>query len=1180
MDILKNKRARIPLVISLVSLILISLIGGYLVMAYQEGDQTQFYDNTTLTITGVDNNIWWRDLDINDNISAGTNLILPHFIDGEQDFVRVAKVQYTNGTIIAEGNFIPSSSTYNYVSHYNLTDFNFTLPQNLLDTDELRIGFAKVFNTTTDLDSKLFTVNISEMPDNITMVINGLNHTGSTFAGTASCSGNCGLCSIVSGCNNVGGRCDASWSASSPAYLVSGMSGSCTSDEFSAPCDTVTDGSFSLGGSVGSWTASCTQSLVVTSYDVGGAGWNSVSDGYSSSYTHWLFKNLRIYNGTSEQDNILFNQSGDDLSRWYLDRQNNMTGNLVSNWSVGENIFNVTTEQRGNLYVYFDLQDEKPYWDIIPAQAGTEDVQGEVNLSLYTNDLKTGLGNFKYDYFFNDTSKINSIIIDNSTGNLSWIPSANQYGDINISIIVYDESSLSAQTEFNLHINEVDDVGSLTGETATPETGTEFYNNVSIYLNITATEIEGIDTIWLWLNYTNGDYENITNTSNGGFVNDGDVWSFYYDDGNFSNQDNKTYQWYMNDSFGRETTISENSIFIENRNATVKSGSVAITPDPAFNTDTLNCTIGDYWDYDLDEIGFLIEWYNVSDGNILSGVSNTEFNLSSGNFSDLNQIKCKVIPYDFVENGTYVESQVIEIGSSNVAPLILQTNATSGNTNIISDSTNPTNNDSFVHFEVGISDSIDAVDDGFRAYFCKTDSFSFPETCNTGEWAKNESNLSSTLLNAEFTITSSETLDSYNFYVFITDNQTVSSSLSGSFDVNHPPENRSLTYPINYEKININSVILNGTSSDINLDTITYYFYINQSEEFELNGTSTSGILNISNYPDTFNYSWFVERIDEHSYSIGNSSIEYFQVDYTSPNNTISAQDYENTVTGQTARISMNQTDNTGLDSCYLKFISSAGTPNFYTKTDCNTDIYLDETNLTESAPRSYDIRVLTNDTFGNENESEVSFTATKYSSAVIQPTGEGGGGAEEIVCNEADIKWTIRPRRFNTLLGKDSYAERTIEIINNGTKDIEFEIRCLDTAFNFTKNSCQFVNYTKEIKVEPNIEQIYLYELIITTPEEAEFGDEFSFGLFFTDGETCSGTVSFVNKVSRAGSFRKILQSKEVNGKSLPLIIPTFIIFSVVLFLGIAGRKVAFFILPLSILFAFVFSGVFLIYI
>ena len=263
-------------------------------------------------------------------------------------------------------------------------------------------------------------------------------------------------------------------------------------------------------------------------------------------------------------------------------------------------------------------------------------------------------------------------------------------------------------------------------------------------------------------------------------------------------------------------------------------------------------------------------------------------------------------------------------------------------------------------------------------------------------------------------------------------------------------------------------------------------------------------------------------------------------------------------------------TDNNILGSCWLNVydgisekVGNSSSPN---PIDCNGN----ESSFIVSGCSAYTMNLYANDTYSNENSVSDNFTLS-YSTSQVTTSGEGGSTPEEetIKCDVGDVHWEIKPRSYDTFLGKKSYRERTIEITNNGTEELNFNLNCDDTSVtNFTKNSCQFVNISAQsIKVKPNIKQPEKITVRITTPEEASFYDSFSFGIFFTDNQACSGTVSFVNKVTIvSGSFYKISQIRYIGGLPIPIALPFLLTLGIFTFIGVLGRKIFFF-LPLMML-------------
>ncbi len=79
---------------------------------------------------------------------------------------------------------------------------------------------------------------------------------------------------------------------------------------------------------------------------------------------------------------------------------------------------------------------------------------------------------------------------------------------------------------------------------------------------------------------------------------------------------------------------------------------VTIAPATAYKTDNLNCSVSGSTDSDSDTISYYFNWTNGTT-TVLSGlVSQTSFNLSSGNLSKGQTWTCTVIPTDTFVNGT------------------------------------------------------------------------------------------------------------------------------------------------------------------------------------------------------------------------------------------------------------------------------------------------------------------------------------------------------------------------------------------------------------------------------------------------------------------------------------------------------------------------------------------------
>jgi len=154
-------------------------------------------------------------------------------------------------------------------------------------------------------------------------------------------------------------------------------------------------------------------------------------------------------------------QSDNSIVDCVFDGSNNLDCTTQANKS-GTNLLILSANDSSGKSVEWRWQitintiNDIPWWDTIPTQSSNEDTPDEFNVSAYAWDVETPPESFLFDFINNNTGLI-SIKLDNSTGNLSWFPLANQNGDANISVIVYDEDGGSEQTEFNLHITAVND---------------------------------------------------------------------------------------------------------------------------------------------------------------------------------------------------------------------------------------------------------------------------------------------------------------------------------------------------------------------------------------------------------------------------------------------------------------------------------------------------------------------------------------------------------------------------------------------------------------------------------------------------------------------------------------------------------------------------------------------------
>jgi len=215
--------------------------------------------------------------------------------------------------------------------------------------------------------------------------------------------------------------------------------------------------------------------------------------------------------------------------------------------------------------------------------------------------------------------------------------------------------------------------------------------------------------------------------------------------------------------------------------------------------------------------------------------------------------------------------------------LINSTNATTSTTNIFSNNSNPTNNNSWINLSVAFND---ANDDEWTAYFCKTNAFN-GNACTGGEFCHTEVNSTNyPVVSCNYSV-SPEINSNVSYYVYVIDNTSLyqgdGSGFKWSFIVNHPPTKPTLLSPLNDTWSNLNSTLLNFTTTDSDLDIINYYVYLedNSSPDTLVNITSNK-YFNMTGLNET-RYYWKVIANDTHGYSSESSITKTINVDYTKP---------------------------------------------------------------------------------------------------------------------------------------------------------------------------------------------------------------------------------------------------------------------------------------------------------
>lgn len=229
------------------------------------------------------------------------------------------------------------------------------------------------------------------------------------------------------------------------------------------------------------------------------ANWSDVEDSTPTTYT------------------IIF-QTNTSTS-CYLDGSNNLDCESNANLT-GEDYYTFELNDSGNLGVRYgwnitvNAVNDKPFFNQILNISVNEDFNNfDSNLSDNVTDVEDIDSLLVYDFTSNN-SGIVTILIDNSTGNMSFVPVLNQFGDTTINITVRDTGNEIESTEFILTINAVNDQApDIDRFVVIP--GSCDYNDVCI-LNAEVSDIEGdfIVSAYFSLLAPNGSvlFENINGT--------------------------------------------------------------------------------------------------------------------------------------------------------------------------------------------------------------------------------------------------------------------------------------------------------------------------------------------------------------------------------------------------------------------------------------------------------------------------------------------------------------------------------------------------------------------------------------------------------------------------------------------------------------------------------------------
>lgn len=281
-----------------------------------------------------------------------------------------------------------------------------------------------------------------------------------------------------------------------------------------------------------------------------------------------------------------------------------------------------------------------------------------------------------------------------------------------------------------------------------------------------------------------------------------------------------------------------------------------------------------------------------------------------------------------------------------------------------------------------------------------------------------------------------------------------------------------------------------------------------------------------------------------------------FGIDLTLPTPLINS--VSTTAGSQTFTFSTTVTDGlSGVDSCWYSIFDSAGVIDGLNENVTFTcgDI---RTSATTTAIGTYNLTIYTNDSAGNENNTNRTFT---IASIPITESITGGGG-NVVVVKGLYGNWTIETEtgglqyQFNMISG--SKRTKTLLFENLGEADLNITMSCRDIAGEL----CKYVNFSKPTFDLPTQKEVKTEnKFTLQLPDDIENGD-YVFNIIATDNNNVPGSITTNVNIGKLGFLSEIgvrlFSSFLIGGINFPYaVVFIFSLFVVVLVCFFTLRKI-----------------------
>jgi hypothetical protein len=319
------------------------------------------------------------------------------------------------------------------------------------------------------------------------------------------------------------------------------------------------------------------------------------------------------------------------------------------------------------------------------------------------------------------------------------------------------------------------------------------------------------------------------------------------------------------------------------------------------------------------------------------------------------------------------------------------------------------------------------------------------------------------------------------------------------------------------------SFYLNYTATDSNGISFCQIWH-NINGSFALNQTNTgitSGQQNFTSYNiDDGNYLWNIFCQDTTGQGRFSTTNKTFIIDETDP--VVNITSITTTAGSQTISFNHTETD-TNLLSCKYSVYNASSMTIDGLNNNISVSCNVGGSSATVTSYGTYTLRIYAVDLAGNQDFEDLNFTTSASSGTTII----GGGGAPTVVTIQVgaslsqnfSITTTSLGNKLDLVLAKNSVKSRskTFIVSNKGKDEFIVNLKCDTTDLNESEQNpnnvdiCDYVYFDKEtLAVSPNEDSPSEGKVYVIVPENATFGDQYSFNVLAERSSTDNSSLTY----------------------------------------------------------------------